>query len=558
MNIPKLNHKCEDFKLYYYDFLFQKDKSQIPESVLNHLKSCKNCQNKMYNLKKSLIQAEFTDHLAGNNHGTPLSNMLKLHFSYVDQNVTCKAVRPFLPGLLEPSMHLSIPTPITAHIDHCPDCVNDLKQIGDLNLNEVNLLRLWRLFASKPDDKVITCSQAGSHIMAFVMLAFQESDEQTLNHLYSCKACQTAIHQYRESIREELLRKKENQQCYLSGALSSNELFDLTIPYGIDIAQYGKSESSQSRASHMRHCPFCLEKIQEFHSTIFDIAGRADSSIITKYNVAESSSYANADSSEGLYSDFPIHVEVSGAKRKTKAASNGSVINFTEVRKNNILTSKIKSFSKVGIAGLFIIAAFTALLFYSPNAKAITLSQLYTALDKINNIHVSSYIPGKAEPVQEAWLSRSINVQILKTNNTLVLHDINGKQTYAKDAGSDTITSPLDPKALENIKNSMRNSFDLTPFQSFSDVPQDAVWEKVADESNDNVTVYELRWNSSAFYDEQILGKLRFMFKTNTNLPIRIDFYRKLNYESEYILESFKNIDFPNDGEITLIQKQVF
>jgi hypothetical protein len=56
-------------------------------------------------------------------------------------------VKPFLPGLLDDEAALRIPTPITAHVDSCPQCQNDLEKIRELNLGRKHLWQLGELLA---------------------------------------------------------------------------------------------------------------------------------------------------------------------------------------------------------------------------------------------------------------------------------------------------------------------------------------------------------------------------------------------------------------------------
>ena len=116
MIIPNENLLCEQSKIYYYDFLFQQNKNQIPELISNHLTHCSNCQRKIYELKSVLTQTELKNKKNPEKTGSAISNMLKLHFSYVDKNITCKIAKPFLPGLIDKSLQISIPTPITTHL----------------------------------------------------------------------------------------------------------------------------------------------------------------------------------------------------------------------------------------------------------------------------------------------------------------------------------------------------------------------------------------------------------------------------------------------------------
>ena len=110
---------------------------------------------------------------------------------------------------------------------------------------------------------------------------------------------------------------------------------------------------------------------------------------------------------------------------------------------------------------------------------------------------------------------------------------------------------------FEEAEKSINNSFGIMPFYGISEVPPGAEWERITEASNEQFSVYELRWISDTFYDDQVFNKLRFTLKSDTSLPVKLDFYRKFNNESDYSLESYITIDYPGDEEIASIQKQV-
>jgi hypothetical protein len=58
-------------------------------------------------------------------------------------------VRPFLPSLLLPQFGVTGPTPVTAHVDHCPTCQADLDAIAALKLTTLELLKAARYLAGE-------------------------------------------------------------------------------------------------------------------------------------------------------------------------------------------------------------------------------------------------------------------------------------------------------------------------------------------------------------------------------------------------------------------------
>ncbi len=552
---------CEQTRLYYYDYLFQKDQSEIPEWILSHIKRCENCKTQINQLKTAITQSEQNQQFSQNKSGTHLANTLKKHFSYIEQDTTCSLVKPFLPEMLNPSLQISIPTPITAHFDYCPECVKDLKTISDLNLNNTNLSRLSQFFAAKTQNNNISCSNAKSHIMAFVMMAFQETDKQILEHLCICEKCSDAIYQYRDSIIKELQIENKSKPCFLSNQLTYNNIFDFVIPYELDIKQYKQSETVLSQVSHIRRCPFCLQKIQEFHHIISDISERPNSETITKYKIDESKITANAEDSQELYAGFPVHVEVTGAYQETAASNSRTAINFTSVLKKNIITRNFRTLTKTGVAGLFVAAVvLSAMFIYSPKVKALSLSQLYNSLENANNVHVSSFVPDIEKPVQEQWVSRSFKMNISKIHDIITLVDINSKSKTIKDLTTGSInTQMISQELASDTEYSINRSLGLIPFYSISNIPPDAEWNKVTDSQNleENTEIYELSYISDTFGDAVFI-KMRYILKADTDLPIKVESYRKLPNESEYTLNGFKTIDYLSNEDFVSFKNNYF
>ena len=136
MIAPSSNSLCKQAELYYYDFLFNESYEPIPEFIINHINKCQHCQQQLNQLKGVLSQAESQVEPEKMQVSSAITEMLKLHFAYIGKPVTCETVRPFLPSLLEPALEVRIPTPITAHLDNCRRCSEDLETIQRLNQSE--------------------------------------------------------------------------------------------------------------------------------------------------------------------------------------------------------------------------------------------------------------------------------------------------------------------------------------------------------------------------------------------------------------------------------------
>ena len=563
MIAPNQNRICEQAKIYYYDFLFEKDKEQIPGQVLIHFRECHNCQRNIYELKAALVRDELRNQNRHESSISALTNNLKTHFSYIDKEITCKVVKPFLPSLLDSTAQINIPTPITTHIDNCPECVHDLGIISDLNLDNLHLQHLGKLLGAEPDDKNIVCKTAKADIMAFVMMAFQESNEQILKHLCSCHKCRESIYQYRNAIREELLLENRKESCLLSSRLTNNDIFDLAIPYMLDIRQYKSSEFWNSRTSHIRRCPLCLEKMQELHRTVFDIDDRPDSDIVTTYNIENPAETVNVTDSDELYAGYPIQVEVATAQKKAAERYSDHIIHFTKALKHKIMSSHIKSLSRTGFAGLLMAAIILSAMFlYAPKAKAFNLAKIFNAFEHSNNVHISTYSNGLQYPINEQWISRSSNIRILKDTNKITLFDINSKTQFIKKLNSEIINKISIPDELLPVyEKAIYHSLAFTSFYDISNIPADAKWEHVTTESqeiNGEPDVYELTYISQNQFNDPLPVKLSFTLKPDSDILTRVDFSRKYPGQSDYSPENTVIINYLSNQDFAAAENDFF
>lgn len=136
--------ECSPYIPYLYDYL-NNNKDDIPESALKHIEQCSNCAGEVNELdtmlKASKAPAEIADDVAA------LAN-LELHFAYIDKEVGCGEVKPFLTTLASASLGMKIPTPITVHIDNCSTCSKDLQEIREMSLPEKELFKVGRVLAN--------------------------------------------------------------------------------------------------------------------------------------------------------------------------------------------------------------------------------------------------------------------------------------------------------------------------------------------------------------------------------------------------------------------------
>jgi hypothetical protein len=100
------------------------------------------------------------------------------------------------------------------------------------------------------------------------------------------------------------------------------------------------------------------------------------------------------------------------------------------------------------------------------------------------------------------------------------------------------------------------SSFGLIPFEDITVLPKNSQWHRLADvgmpESTSTMEVYDLLWVDGP----SVSNRWRVYINPENRLPRRTELYQMMSDEQEYVLKSFKVIDYPTDGEMQTIIKE--
>lgn len=552
---PDIN--CTNARLYYYDFLSKETRAGIPEGALQHIKQCRNCQTEMDSLKDLLVQAGERFESEQSDKDSAISTLLRLHFEYIGEPVKCDTVKPFLASLADPVLQIRIPTPITTHLDKCQSCRDDLMILQDLHFPHKYLCRLGQLLADKPTEDYLSCSQARAAIPAVVSMAFHETDAEILKHLCTCPNCRKQLYLHRESVRKELLLNGAFQNGFPCESVSATDIYDYCLPYGIDPADDQYVEFRESLTSHLRRCPKCLAKMQELHSTISNIAERAESEVITIYNIDESVKTKSPSESEP-YAGFPISSEMAGAEDNLHIEQ-PKTINLTARLKQKAQELNVKPLLKAGLVAAAIVIGL-ALLLNAPAAKAVTIEQLCKAVMNVKNVYIATFTD-KTELTQERWVSRSSNIYMTKTGEESVLLDLVTNNMSVKDLSTSSVDiSELPNETATQTKNMMAGLLGLVPLDELVLFPDDIGWNRVGNDDLDSITkaieIYELTWIKRTSAGNTVFNKWRFFVDPKTYLPRKTESYTKRIGDSKYTLRSAMEVKYLSDSEMEDVIKK--
>ncbi len=429
MDAPNDNLLCKQAEDFYYNYVMDDGKEEIPAELIEHMDMCSDCKSSMAELQTQLAAIEQDIDTESQRNAVTLDN-LELHYSYINMQVSCNAVKPFLPSLAGSVLAVRVPTPITAHIDNCKQCADDLKTISSFGLSHKQLCLLGQFFAD---------SKASINL--------------------------------------------DN-----------------------------------------------LDEIQGFNDKIHGILERKESNVVTIFKTDES---IQGDS------NLPISVEVLG---KSKAS-----LRFKPI------------FKQMAAAAAILLVAF----FVSKVSvlQAVDLNQMYKALAKVKNVHIVKYGSEIAEPINETWTSKLLNMKMFKTSTGYTLWDINNKEIKTNEIATNSINiKKVDRQFIDQAQSAMNTAWDLLPFTSTADLPAGAVWEKVENENVtsglSNIDVYDLSWTQDAISGDFSHYKWRIFVDTKTHLPQKLEFWEKYADQDKYELTTIKEIDYPTNSLLLRIIKQ--
>jgi len=550
---------CEQAKAHYYEYLFGGTKKCSSTQMLGHIDKCSSCQAEVRRLK--VILAEGEEQTVGNATQTnkAITTYLRFHFVYLRAFVDCKILKLFLPSLAIPALEVSVPTPITVHLDNCQKCTSDLKAIRRLKLTSKQLGRLGQLFAEEPGIDAHICSEAQNTIASVGEMAFEGISPEILRHLCVCPKCRELLYEDREGRREKLPQNSD-QSPLPCDAVSPADIFDYVVPYGIEPDHDTNVMFRKSLTTHLINCPRCLDKLQKLHNTLYGILDRHESGIVTCYNIRESGRESTVSTSDGLYKDWPIEVQVFDNSAETETVEKGVFEDFEASLEPEPKRkfSFLRPFIKPAMAAAAVILI--ALLLNIRSAGAVDLDRMISkALERIDTVCLGTFATSDTEgvvPIQEIWISQALNRKLYKTGPEYILWDIEAKSKITRDLNTGSITTiPLNTGVFLNVKETIR---DLLLLNSKQEVLEGAKWLPVADEDIENpipgTQVYGLVWTDKSLIGS-LIRKWRVYINVETKLPKRIEWWVKLGQEQEKC-ESVTEVSYPTTDEMKAFIKK--
>jgi len=434
-----------------------------------------------------------------------------------------------------------IPAEIVDHINSCEICLGKIEKLKAMLeqpenaveshnaevRNEINHI-LERHFAYT--GKHVSCNDV-KPFLPYQLDADLEIKIPTpiTVHLNSCAKC----HQDLEAIRS--LSLDETQLSILVQAISGD----------ID---------SDTMAVQLLDSQLSYEKMQQLTDAISTISQRRESDIITVCHIDKDAKAANDDSN--LYAGFPIAVEQIDNSSVEEHNTKATIPFKTNAASKSTNARLLRS----GIIAAAVILIAAGLFFSTPTVKAVSIGNIYRAMEKIKGAYIANFAPDAAEPMQEFWISRERNVYITKVRNKTVFYDLDNAQQKMKSSDMNMIESnQITQSQASIIKQGMYSFFGVMPFANISDIPVDAQWNDVTDEMPKNdgdVEIYDLIWKDQETRGGTGYRKYKFYVDPATDLPFKIEVYIKLSLEEDYTLENLILVKYLDSNEFEAVVRE--
>ena len=469
---------------------------------------------------------------------------------HIGREVSCHTVKPYLPLQADPVLAVRVQTPITAHIEHCRACSADVEMLGGLDLSQKQLYRLSRMFAEEPDAASYPCSEAEEAIDHIVTeLSFQEVPAEILRHICICPKCRRLLYIRREAMINEIKasRPGATTAAFPCEDVRYEDLFDYCLPYGVDshTDQYARFRPALS--GHVRECPVCLQRLQDLHDAIVNIADRPESEIAIVAVPMDVGTDAEAPSSRPVGGRRPLHVavlnreEAPAPRRDFERAAPSGRRPSPRLRVGPLLRT-LGATAALLLVGYFIMTGI-------PTARAVGLDELYSAIQGVRNVHFAVFDSSQTEPTQEVIISRDLQLRAHKVGARVTIIDVanQARETIDLEHGSRERNTMREAEAAF-LAQSLRLAGYLMPWESPAQVPDGALWREVDDvdvpPGLDGMQTFEILWKDASSGGATIDRKWRGYVDPQSRLPRRVEMWEKPAQLDEYVRTSVVTVHY--------------
>jgi len=513
------SESCREAEAYYHDYLQDPRDPSVPRSVADHIEGCAHCQGRVRSLRETLCGLDRSPQPTPAERDLRLIDELQSHFEYIDEPLVCAQVKPFLCRLLSPSVRIRIPTPITVHIDQCAACAKDLESLRQLDLDAGQLARLGALLERHRQEDPCLCLRARSHAAALALLSPESVASEILDHVCTCAHCRREVYRRRQHLLDHARLSQPQTRLSVCEQITTSDLLDWAVPYGLR-PEFFRTERQQALREHIRSCPLCLERIQQIHRVVADVAERADSGVATVYAPEDYAGTPFDDTRTTSSETCPLAVQVRGRDMAVASRSLGIAGRL----KRRVAGTASDPLARIAFLAAAMIPLAVLFVRSLPAASALSIRQVDRVLARARTVHVSVFGQDKAEPLQQLWISRAEGLVISELASERMIHNMRSGQTTIIPSGRGTLEHvELDSGEREKIERSARRflefSLDNAPLYAELVLQPEAV-----SPADVGLEIYELAWDQASDIGTSLPRRLRLYIDPATRLPLRQEF----------------------------------
>ena len=537
---------CRKAELYHLSFIYCDDEyGTVPEGIAEHVKTCSYCQKKIAELKGLLDECPEAETSKAGHFTEDQLQYLELNLAFLDKEVRCSTIRPFLPKLLELEFKIGVLTPITTHFEHCESCRNDLAAIKSLALTGSQLKTLSMIFSHKSEGECESWSDASESIQSYVNLDFEAIEPSVLRHLCHCSVCQLLIYKLRAK-RLKGMDKKQPGTSFCESVSFSN-LFDYCFPYEMADDLNGETKSSEQFIKHLRQCPECLGKVQRLHEEVYAIKQRAESGIVTIYDLADTKEFISTSES-GNTDDLQVGAETPCQSESAKS----------KYPRPMFFRKGLGYLTKGAVAAALIFAV-VFILQSIPSAQASSLEQIYKAIQEASNVYIQRFSSESLNPIQEKLILKARGIYAVRDENGYSLLDLQKqtKTTVSINNPKSEEVALTEDEIIEWEQRKLNGALGLLPFEDISQLPPDPTWRQLTGKDllsseyiGPGYEVYELSWSAETLQGGKTDFKCHVIIESETNRPIKTEFYEQIAESGEFILIAVQKVRYLSDDSI--------
>lgn len=293
--------------------------------------------------------------------------------------------------------------------------------------------------------------------------------------------------------------------------------------------------------------------------TLTWIAQRPSSDVLTCLRLRKQEDNAPRTKGDALYADYPVDVQV--LRRTPVSSRRGSEQPFPYRLAGQRAVAAMKRVPRWAVAAAAVLVLGYAMFVGTPSVHAVTLKQLYEALQKASNVCIASILPDADTPRQKEWISRSLNLSMFEDRDVYALWDMSDRTIRTKplENGNAEVRRMSDEVFARGQKR-MADATGLVPFDEITNLPEEATWERVATAQVSGALAYDLVWTTPipTIPPTQRTERFRFFVDPRTHLPSRLEMYSQIPTQQEPRCHKVLIVTYPTDKEILSLAQRLF